>query len=94
LLQSENAHYLMEEKDDRQALDEEILSADDWTNHQDILAQYNKLNRQVELFSLEAWNETFEEQRKELLANAAIMPADLRDRLRLYLESMQESFKV
>lgn len=94
LLQSEHDNYLMEERQDRLAIDEEILSADDWAHHQDILEQYNKLNRQVELFSVEAWNETFEEQRKELLANAAIMPADLRDRLRLYLESMQEGFKV
>ena len=59
----------MEERQDRLAIDEEILSADDWAHHQDILEQYNKLNRQVELFSVEAWNETFEEQRKDLLAN-------------------------
>ncbi|GLC86944.1 dynamin family protein [Lysinibacillus piscis] len=94
LLQSEHDHYLMEERQDRLAIDEDILSADDWAHHQDILEQYNQLNRQVELFSIEAWNETFEEQRKELLANAAIMPADLREKLRLYLESQQESFKV
>ncbi|WP_107948152.1 dynamin family protein [Lysinibacillus parviboronicapiens] len=94
LLQSEHDNYLIEERQDRLDLDEDILSADDWANHQDILEQYNKLNRQVELFSIEAWNETFEEERKELLANAAIMPADLRDKLRLYLESKQEGFKV
>lgn len=94
LLQSEHDNYLIEERQDRLDLDEDILSADDWADHQDILEQYNKLNRQVELFSIEAWNETFEEERKELLANAAIMPADLRDKLRLYLESKQEGFKV
>ncbi|EON72485.1 dynamin family protein [Lysinibacillus sphaericus] len=94
LLQSEHDNYLIEERQDRLDLDEDILSADDWASHQDILEQYNKLNRQVELFSIEAWNETFEEERKELLANAAIMPADLRDKLRLYLESKQEGFKV
>ncbi len=94
LLQSEHDNYLMEEKQDRLDIDEDILSADDWAHHQDILEQYNKLNRQVELFSVEAWNETFEEERKELLANAAIMPADVRDKLRLYLESKQEGFKV
>ncbi|OEC01761.1 GTPase [Lysinibacillus sphaericus] len=94
LLQSEHDNYLMEEKQDRLDIDEDILSADDWAHHQDILEQYNKLNRQVELFSVEAWNETFEEERKELLANAVIMPADVRDKLRLYLESKQEGFKV
>ena len=94
LLQNEHDSYLSEEREDRLAMDEEILSADDWAHHADILEQYNKLSRQVELFSIEAWNETFEEERKELLANAAIMPADLRDKLRLYLESKQEGFKV
>ncbi|MFJ7952762.1 dynamin family protein [Lysinibacillus sp. NPDC096418] len=94
LLQSEHDTYLSEERQDRLDIDEDILSADDWAHHADILEQYNKLNRQVELFSIEAWNETFEDERKELLVNAAIMPADLRDKLRLYLESKQESFKV
>ena len=94
LLQSEHDSYLSEERQDRLDIDEDILSADDWAHHADILEQYNKLNRQVELFSIEAWNETFEDERKELLANAAIMPADLRDKLRLYLESKQEKFKV
>ena len=94
LLQSEHDTYLTEEREDRLAIDEDVLSADDWANHKDILEQYNKLNRQVELFSIDAWNETFEDQRKELLANAAIMPADLRDKLRLYLESQQDGFKV
>lgn len=94
LLQSEHDTYLNEERQDRLAIDEDSLSADDWAHHADILEQYNKLSRQVELFSIEAWNETFEEERKELLANAAIMPADLRDKLRLYLESKQEGFKV
>ncbi|MGE7694227.1 dynamin family protein [Lysinibacillus sp. NPDC094177] len=94
LLQSEHDNYLTEERQDRLDIDEDVLSADDWANHKDILEQYNKLNRQVELFSIEAWNETFEEQRKELLTNAAIMPADLRDKLRLYLESQQDGFKV
>lgn len=94
LLQSEHDSYLSEERQDRLDIDEDILSADDWAHHADILEQYNKLNRQVELFSIEAWNETFEDERKELLVNAAIMPADLRDKLRLYLESKQEKFKV
>lgn len=94
LLQSEHDSYLSEERQDRLDIDEDILSADDWAHHADILEQYNKLNRQVELFSIEAWNETFEDERKELLVNAAIMPADLRDKLRLFLESKQEKFKV
>ncbi|MEG0260561.1 MAG: dynamin family protein, partial [Lysinibacillus sp.] len=94
LEESEHENYIIEERQDRLDVDEEILSTDDWSNHADILEQYHLLDRQVELFSLDTWNETFEEERKALLSNAAIMPADLRDKLRNYLESMQESFKV
>lgn len=93
-LQHEHENYLIEEKQDRIQTYEEVLAADEWENRADILEQYDKLTRQTELFSFEQWNETFEENRKELLANAVIMPADLRDKLRSYLESKQEGFKV
>ena len=45
------------------------------------------LHVQTELFSFEQFEETFEEKRKEFLENAAIMPADFREKLRAYLES-------
>ena len=93
-LQHEHDTYLREEKQDRMNMYEEVLATDDWENRDDILEQYEKLTRQTELFSFEQWNVTFEEQRKELLANVALMPADVREKLRDYLESKQEDFKV
>ncbi|CAM5181906.1 Dynamin family protein OS=Ureibacillus acetophenoni OX=614649 GN=SAMN05877842_103268 PE=4 SV=1 [Ureibacillus acetophenoni] len=93
-MHDEHINYLNEEK--VQLLDgyDEILSEDEWENRQDLLEQYEKLKLQTELFSFENWNDTFKENRKELLDNAAIIPADFRDKLRSYLESQQPGFKV
>ena len=93
-MHDEHIEYLNEEKN--QLLDEfsDILSEDDWNNRQDLLEQYEKLKLQTELFSFENWNDTFKDNRKELLDNAAIIPADFRDKLRLFLESQQPGFKV
>jgi len=93
-LQNEHLTYLEEEKQTLHADYENVLSVEEWENRQDILEQYEKLNLQTELFSSETWNETFKDRRKELLDNAAIIPADFREKLRAYLESTQEGFKV
>lgn len=93
-LQSEHIAYLEEEKQQRFEEHEQLLSGDDWENRQDILEQYEKLMLQTELFSMETWHDTFKEKRNELLNNAGIIPADFREKLRLYLESKQQGFKV
>lgn len=93
-LQHEHESYLVEEKQDRFETYAEIVTEDDWASRHDILEQYEKLTRQTELFSYEQWDKLFDENRKELLSNAAIMPSDVREKLRSYLESQQEDFKV
>ncbi|MEO4052927.1 dynamin family protein [Solibacillus sp. CAU 1738] len=93
-LQHEHEKYLEEEKQDRLSTYEDVLPLEDWENRADILDQYDQLALQTELFSFEQWKAIFEEKRKDLLANAAIMPADFREKLRSYLESKQDNFKV
>ncbi len=93
-LQHEHETYLVEEKQDRFETYTEVVSKEDWASRNDILEQFEKLTRQTELFSFEQWDKLFDENRKELLANAAIMPSDVREKLRNYLESQQEDFKV
>lgn len=93
-MQSEHLAFLEEEKNARFEEHAEILSNDEWENRDDLLEQYEKIKLQTELFSIENWEETFKEKRKDLLENAAIIPADFREKLRLYLESQQEGFKV
>ena len=93
-LQSEHIAFLEEEKLQRKTDFEDLISEEDWENREDILDQYEKLKLQTELFSIDTWNETFKEKRNELLSNAAIIPADFREKLRAYLESKQPGFKV
>ena len=93
-LQHEHEAFLAEEKDSLFEEYKEVLSEDDWVHREDLLEQYGKLTTQTELFSFEQWNDRFEAQRKDILDNAAIIPADFRDKLRSYLESREEGFKV
>nr|WP_106778789.1 dynamin family protein [Lysinibacillus timonensis] len=93
-MHDEHLDYLKEEKQQMFMDLEDILSAEEWEHRDDILEQYEKLKLQTELFSFENWEDTFKEKRKELLSNAAIIPADFRDKLRSYLESQQPGFKV
>lgn len=93
-LQSEHLSYLEQEKEDAFVEFEDVLTAEEWENHADILEQYEKLKLQTDLFSVENWIETFKEKRKNLLDNAALIPADFREKLRSYLESKQQGFKV
>ena len=94
LLQHEHDAYLQNEK--AEAFEEfaDVLSQDDWQEREDTLEQYAKLEQQLTLFSTDAFSETLDERRKDLLDNASFMPSDLRDKLRLYLESTQDDFKV
>ncbi|WP_342463197.1 dynamin family protein [Ureibacillus sp. FSL K6-8385] len=93
-MQSEHLAFLEEEKNARFEEFSEVLSADEWENREDLLEQYEKLKLQTNLFSLENWEESFKVKRNDILENAAIIPADFREKLRLYLESQQEGFKV
>ncbi|WPK11421.1 dynamin family protein [Lysinibacillus louembei] len=93
-LHHEHEAYLAQEKQDSFEEFAEVLPIEDWEAREDILAQYDYLTRQTTLFSFEEWQQTFDDKRKDLLANAAIMPADFREKLRSFLESKQENFKV
>ncbi len=93
-MHDEHIDYLNEEKSQMLIEFEDRLSKDDWENRFDLIEQYEKLKLQTELFSYENWDDNFRENRKELLDNAAIIPADFRDKLRIYLESQQPGFKV
>lgn len=93
-LHDEHIKYLEEEKQGLLEEHAELVTEQDWADRDDLLEQYDKLSRQTELFSFEAWEKTFDEKRRDILANAGIIPADFREKLRSYLESKQADFKV
>ena len=93
-LHDEHVNYLNEEKKSLLEMNDELITAEDWAGRDDLLEQYDKLTRQTELFSFEQFEATFDEKRKDILSNAILVPSDFRDKLRDYLESRQEGFKV
>lgn len=93
-LQDEHTAYLAQEKEDIIRTSEDAMTKEDWAMRADYIEQYEHLIRQTSLFSFEQWQQSFEEKRQQLLENAAIIPADFRDKLRDYLESKQDNFKV
>ncbi|BDH61440.1 GTPase [Lysinibacillus sp. PLM2] len=93
-MHDEHIQYLEGEQKQVFIDNEDTLSKEEWQNREEIIEDYEKLKLQTELFSFDNWNDTFKEKRKDLLDNAAIIPADFREKLRLYLESQQPGFKV
>ncbi|MBK3494947.1 dynamin family protein [Viridibacillus sp. YIM B01967] len=93
-LNKEHEEYLQVTKQEIFDTNEETLPFADWENRQELKEQFANIKRQLELYSVVKWKESFEQQRQELLENAGIMPYELRDKLKLYLESMQQDFKV
>ncbi|GEK33058.1 dynamin family protein [Kurthia sibirica] len=96
LAQMHDEHGLFLEQNKQDLIDgnEELLSANDWQRRDDILDEYGSVVRQLELYSVEKWEQTFNERRDELLENAVLMPFELRDRLATFVEGMQKDFKV
>lgn len=93
-MHDEHGQFLAQNKEDLITQNEEIISEADWQRRDDILDEYQSVVRQLELYSVEKWEKSFNSQRDELLENAVLMPFELRDRLGNYVESMQKDFKV
>ncbi|MBQ0139684.1 MAG: dynamin family protein [Kurthia sp.] len=93
-MHDEHGQYLEQNKTDILQQNEELLSQNDWERRMDILDEYSSVVRQLELYSVEKWEMSFNEKRDELLENAVLMPFELRDSLGNYVESMQKDFKV
>lgn len=90
----EHGLFLEQNKTDLIEGNEELLSQADWERRDDILDEYRSVVRQLELYSVEKWEMSFNNNRDELLENAVLMPFELRDRLGSFVESMQKDFKV
>lgn len=90
----EHGLFLEQNKADLIEQNDELLSQNDWERRDDILDEYSSVVRQLELYSVEKWEMSFNNKRDELLENAVLMPFELRDRLGKFVESMQKDFKV
>ncbi|MGB3260572.1 dynamin family protein [Paenisporosarcina sp.] len=93
-LHDEHIEYLSVEIEECQSTFANVLSKDEWEQKEEMKLTAAHYQKQANLLSSTAWKETFEFNRKNLLDNAAMMPYELRDKLKSYLESKQENFKV
>ncbi|WP_342578531.1 dynamin family protein [Psychrobacillus sp. FSL K6-2843] len=93
-LKDEHIKFLEEEKKDLQQELSYLLTEEDWSNVEEILDQLETSEKQIQLQESGAWKKTFETSRKAILENASIMTYEMRDLLKQYAESRQDSFKV
>ncbi|MET3575183.1 dynamin family protein [Bhargavaea ullalensis] len=93
-LEDEHLRFLEDEVAERKSTYSEILTEDEWNRREEILEEASDAARRVELLSPELWEASFEAERKQLLENAGLMPFEVRDQMKEYLESRSPSFKV
>ncbi len=95
-LHTEHEQYLLSNKQELLENNEEILSKEDWEVRDEIKSDYQTVLHQLKLYSASNWQKSFDVERDELLENAAtaIVPFELREKLREYLESIQPNFKM
>lgn len=93
-LHDEHLSYLEDEKEECFQTFSEVLSESEWQSKEDVRSAYNRYAKQASLLSSQSWLDSFDSNRKSLLENATLMPYDLRESLKLYLESKQDDFKV
>lgn len=95
-LHIEHESYLKTNKQELLENNIDKLSNEEWKNHKEIREEYDTVLNQLKLYSSTNWQHSFDLKRDELLDNAeaAIVPFELREKLELYLESIQPNFKV
>lgn len=93
-LREEHITFLEEEREECLQTFSSIMTEEEWLIKEEIRASSIRYSKQSRLLTSKAWVDSFEQSRKSLLENATIMPYDLREKLKTYLESKQDSFKV
>ena len=93
-LLAEHEAYLAQQKQEIYDNSLDVVTEDDWVRKEDILAEYDTVIRQLELYSVDEWEINYNTEVDELLENAVLMPFELRDLLGKYAESKQTDFSV
>ncbi|HLG28434.1 MAG TPA: dynamin family protein [Paenisporosarcina sp.] len=93
-LHDEHLEYLQDEKEECQQTFASVLSEEEWATKAEVRKTAELYQKQFTLLTSKAWIDTFELNRKKLLDNANMMPYELRDKLKSYVEAKQDNFKV
>jgi len=93
-LHDEHISYLEDEKVECLHTFSQVMTEEDWLTKEDIRVAASRYSKQSSLLTSKTWIDAFESNRKSLLENATLMPYELRETLKLYLESKQDDFKM
>ncbi|RNF40762.1 dynamin family protein [Planococcus salinus] len=93
-LKDEHLRFLEDEKIESLQAFSAVLSEEEWENREELKTESEAVERRLSVLDFENWQTDFEKNRKDLLENANIMPYELRNALKNYLESVQPNFKV
>ncbi|WP_394187884.1 dynamin family protein [Paenisporosarcina quisquiliarum] len=93
-LKDEHVSYLESEIEECKNTFADILSEAEWKSKDEILEEASRYEKQSSLLDSDVWIRSFETNRKSLLDNATLVPYELRDKLKQYLEAKQKNFKV
>lgn len=93
-LRDEHIQFLNEEIDERKQTYSGLVEDDEWEKKDQLKEEASASNRMLTLLSSDEFARTFDQERNNLLKNAAITPFETRELLKEYLESLSSRFKV
>jgi len=93
-LHDEHLSFLEDEQVECRQTFSQVLTKEEWETKEDIREAAARYVKQSSLLTSKSWVDAFELEQKSLLEHATLMPYELREKLKLYLESMQDDFKV
>ncbi|NMH70452.1 hypothetical protein HF072_16850 [Bacillus sp. RO3] len=93
-LRSEHEKWYEEELDKIEEKGRAYLTEDEWASKESLLETERRLIDALAKNDVKSIKEHFEEERKEILKNAYLMPFETRELAKSFLESRQPDFKV
>ncbi|HLR11403.1 MAG TPA: dynamin family protein [Sporosarcina sp.] len=93
-LEAEHQQFLAEHIDELKEQFSDVVANEEWAEQSHIEQQFKETKKAVSLVEEDAFSRGFDHARYELIENAAITPYEMREQLKVYLESLSPRFKV
>ncbi|PPA71220.1 dynamin family protein [Jeotgalibacillus proteolyticus] len=94
IIKEEHRNYLEEELEEMIDTYEDLLTQEELTNPDQVFMQEKELEEENAVYSLDQWESSFDHKRDEILRAAYLMPAEIREKAKLFLEANDPSYKV
>lgn len=93
-LHQEHVTYLRTRIEEAEQASQEQLTREEQLQPETVFSRLAQIEQQIQLMSPEQWVSRFSKHRESLLRNATLMPFELREKMKTFLESRQPTFKV